>query len=426
MSKQHQDVIIIGGGLAGLACGVVLSRVGRQVTLLEATDRVGGRVRTDTVDGFTLDHGFQVLLTAYPACREMLDYDSLRLRYFEPGALIRQNGRFATLGDPWRRPQQAIATLMNPVGSLADKLRVARLLRKSQSGSLADLYERPTKSSLDYLVDQGFSEKMIDEFFRPFLGGVFLDETLSTPSRMLEFVFRMFSQGKVAIPADGMAAIPRQLAEQLPQGTIRLRQTVARIDDHQIVMADDSVLTANSIVVATESNAAGRLLGIKSLQTNWNETTNLYYGAEAAPDHRKLLMLRGDESGLVQTATVLSNVASEYSPVNQTLVSISLGPSDRDTDLDDISTLDKTVRSQLQRWFGEDVRKWRRLAVYRIPFGLPKGTLDPVLGSVTASERGGPKGVFLCGDHCETPSIQGAMNSGIRAAEEIMKQRPNH
>ncbi len=231
MSIQPQhDVIIIGGGLAGLTCGVILSESGRQVTILEATDRVGGRVRTDVMDGFTLDHGFQVLLTAYPACKRILDYEALRLRRFEPGALIRQRGRFKTLGDPWRRPGQAMATALNPVGTLGDKLRVARLRARSRRGSLTELYSHPAMTSEQYLRNEGLTPRIIDQFFRPFLGGVFLDESLSVSSRMLEFVWRMFATGDIAVPADGMAAIPRQLAERLPRGSIRFQSSVSAID----------------------------------------------------------------------------------------------------------------------------------------------------------------------------------------------------
>ena len=188
MSNQP-DVIIIGGGLAGLSCAVKLTNAGKNVAVLEATDRIGGRVRSDVVDGYTLDHGFQVLLTAYPACRELLDYPALRLRAFDPGAMVRVDGNFSTLGDPWRRPSQALSTALSPVGTLGDKLRIVKLRRAANRGSLDDLYRRPSQTTLKRLQQDGFTPGMIDRFFRPFLGGVFLDESLSTSSRMLEFVF---------------------------------------------------------------------------------------------------------------------------------------------------------------------------------------------------------------------------------------------
>lgn len=415
--EENVDVIIVGAGLSGLACAVSLSDAGKRVLVLEASDRIGGRVRTDVVEGFTLDHGFQVLLTAYPACQRLLDYDSLRLRHFEPGALIRMHGKFTTLGDPWRRPAQAIATALNPVGSLGDKLRVAKLRKQSQRGSLGDLYQRDAQSTGEQLQDLGFTESFVDHFFRPFLGGVFLDESLQVSSRMLEFVFRMFASGEVSVPADGMAAIPRQLMERLPQGAVRLRHSVASISDNSVRLTDGRSLTANQLVVATESNAAARLLNLDQLATDWHQTTNFYYAADQAPDHRKLLILRGDETGPIQTATVISNVAPEYAPPNKALISVSLSPGQ---DIDDLEQLDAQVKQQLGDWFGSASQDWRRLAVYHVPYALPKRDLDPVLQSVRAVDFHGHEQVFVCGDHLETPSIQGAMNSGIRVAEAIL------
>ncbi|QDT02306.1 Putrescine oxidase [Rubripirellula lacrimiformis] len=420
---ESLDIVIIGAGLAGLSCGVVLGEAGRHVTILEATDRIGGRLRSDVVDGFTLDHGFQVLLTAYPACQRMLDYDALRLRRFEPGALIRHGGRFHPLSDPWRRPMQSIATAMNPVGSILDKLRIAKVRTQACSGTLEDLYQRNDQPTIDYLRQAGFSESMIDQFFRPFIGGVFLDESLSESSRLFEFVFRMFSSGDVAVPADGMAAIPRQLADRLPRGSMRANTSVTQIDGNLIRLSDRTTIRANQIIVATESTAAARLIGSDQIDTPWNHTTNLYYAADQSPEKRRMLMLRGDETGPIQTATVISDVAKEYSPAGKSLISISLGTSDTDVDRTDLDAVDAAVRSQLRGWFGSEVDRWQRIAVYQVPYALPNRQLDPVVRSVQATDYGGPDGIWVCGDHCETPSIQGAIHSGIRVAESILENR---
>ncbi len=418
VSTDDHDVIIIGAGLAGLSCAVRLTTAGKSVLLLEATDRVGGRVRTDVVDGFVLDHGFQVLLTAYPACRELLDYSTLRLRAFDPGALVRHGGKFSLLGDPWRRPRQAISTALSPVGTFADKLRIAKLRHQSRQGSLEDLYQRPNISCLQRLQQTGFTAGMIDQFFRPFLGGVFLDESLSVSSRMLEFVFRMFAEGEIAVPAEGMAAIPRQLAERLPDGMIRLSTTVASLDGRQVRLTDGTALAANHVVIATESNAAARLLSLDELATPWRTNTTFYYAADHAPDDRKLLMLRGDETGPVQTAVVLSNVASEYAPKGKSLLSVSVGEGVSTENLD---TVDQSIRRQLAEWFGVDVDSWTRLRIYEVPYALPCGSMETITASVDAPSLGGPSGVYVCGDHRETPSIQGAMNSGLRVADAILQ-----
>ncbi len=413
-NERHHEVIIIGGGLAGLSCAVQLADSGVDSAVLEATDRVGGRVRSDVINGFTLDVGFQVLLTAYPSCQKLLDYPALRLRYFDPGALIRQSGRFTELADPWRNPGRAWATATNPVGSVADKLRIWRLRSKTCRGSLAELYERPHQTTEQYLRDFGFSERMLDQFFRPFIGGVFLDESLSVSSRMLEFVFRMFSMGGIAVPAEGMAAIPRQMAERLPRGTINLQSSVVRLEGNRVVLANGDSLTGDHVVIATESNAAARLLELPEIQTSWNETSTLYYSSPQCEQKYKSLILRGDESGPIQTATIISNVAQEYAPPNSSLISVSLSPNN-DKSHDENELL---AKEQLKNWFGDQVRHWELLQTYQIPFGLPAMDIDPVIRSPKVKER---ESTYICGDHRETPSIEGAMDSGMRTAAAILK-----
>lgn len=424
-STTRTPVIIIGAGLAGLSCATRLTQLGVQCVVLEATDRVGGRVRTDRVDGFTLDHGFQVLLTAYPACRELLDYDALRLQAFEPGAQVWQNGRLRILSDPWRRPLKTLATVTNPVGSFSDKLKIASLRSASGRGSLQDLYQREATTAIDRLRRDGFSEKMIDEFFRPFLGGVFLDESLSTSSRMLEFVFRMFAAGDIALPADGMAAIPRQLADGLPRGTLRFQTAVESIelaeadsDDacHRVLTSNET-LECDNLIVATPSDAAARLLSRPEMKTEWSGTTNLYFAVDRKLRSPGLLILRGDEDGPIQTAVVLSDVAPSYAPAGKSLVSVSVDSKDEDPGNFDDSEVVAAVQSQLARWFGEQTDGWKLLRTYRVAYSLPRTGMSEVEQAVQMSDVG--KGVYVIGDHRETPSIQGAMNSGLRAAELI-------
>ncbi len=415
------DVAIVGAGLAGLSCANVLVQKNMSVVVLEATDRIGGRVRTDSADGFLLDHGFQVLLTAYPACRELLDYDALELQVFQPGALVRSSGKFASLSDPWRSPLRAIPTALSPIGSLADKWRVAKLRFQSRRGSLQDLYDRDQQSTRERLHSLGFSSEMISSFFEPFLGGVFLDESLATPSRMMEFVMRMFSAGDIALPAKGMAAIPNQLAEKLPEGSLRLRSTVTRLNHDRVVLSDGDEMVAKRIVIATESSAAASLLGMPTLATEWLGTTTLYFATDNLIDSRPMLMLRGDESGPIQTATVMSSVAPQYAPPGKSLISVSLSQQVQDPSATSLEGgLEQQVRSQLGSWLGTSAADARLLRTYHVPFGVPRLALDTVLGHVRATQFGGPENVFLCGDHRETPSIQGAMNSGIRAALAIL------
>src|SRR5947209_1188233 len=218
--------IVIGAGLAGLACARELQRNGREVLVLEASDAPGGRVRTDLVDGFRLDRGFQVLLTAYPECRAALDYDALQLRKFNPGALVWHSGRFHRLVDPKRHPLQSLLSAVDPFLSIGDKLRVGKLVAILFARTPEEIFQQPEVSTIERLRELNFSEQMIERFFRPFFAGVFLEEQLSTSSRLFEFYFQMFAKGATAVPALGMGEIPRQLVQGLD---IRYNEPVAEV-----------------------------------------------------------------------------------------------------------------------------------------------------------------------------------------------------
>src|SRR3954469_1693763 len=245
------QVVIIGGGVAGLCCALRLQEKSIPCVILEASNAPGGRVRTDKVEGFLLDRGFQVLLTAYPEARRLLDYQALRLRTFAPGALVRVQGKLHRVSDPFRQPWTLPATLLAPVGSLADKLAIARLRSHVRQGTSEEIWTRPETSSLEALQSFGFSQRMIDSFFRPFFGGIFLETELATSSRMLEFVFRMFSQGRAALPAAGIGAISEQLAGRLPAGAIRTGARVELIGEGRVVLTRGERVPAAAVVIAT-------------------------------------------------------------------------------------------------------------------------------------------------------------------------------
>jgi protoporphyrinogen oxidase len=408
---KKPEVLIVGGGLAGLCCARRLQQSGVSFQIVEAADAVGGRARTDNVDGFLLDRGFQVLLTAYPEARDVLDYGKLNLARFEPGALIRYRGSFHRFADPWRRPRHLLATAISPVASLGDKLRVARLRRRVCRGTLTELHERPETTTLAQLHNEGFSERIIERFFRPFLGGVFLESGLNTSSRKFEFVFRMFSLGDAAVPAKGMGAMAQQLADGLPPESVRTGARVVHLEPNRIRLESGEVLTAPVVVVACEEPAAAKLLG-ESGAVHANSVTCFFFAADKAPIEEPILVLNGEGQGPINNLCVPSQVSSDYAPPGKSLVSVSvLGvvPDDREGDLYN------QVVEQLQDWFGSAVAQWRPLKTYKIPYALP--IQNPPALSPVAKPAMRQDGIFVCGDYLDTASIQGAMLSGRRAAE---------
>jgi phytoene dehydrogenase-like protein len=412
--QSDKRAIIIGGGLAGLTCASSLVERGISCTVLEASGSVGGRVQTDEVDGYLLDRGFQVFLTAYPEARRLLDYNALELRAFEPGALIRYGGTFHRFSDPWRRPRHALATALSPVASLGDKLRVVRFRKDVTKGSLSSLYQRPETSMIDRLRSRGFSEASIERFFRPFFGGIFLDRELSTSSRMGEFVFRMFAEGQATLPASGMRRIPEQLAAGLPAGVVRTGCRVVKMTDGCVVLDSGERFDTDFVVVATAAPEARRLLDDSS-PTAWQGVSNLYFAASEPPIREPILMLNGAGQGLINNLCVPSQVSKEYAPPGRSLISVTTLGADHDA-----TTLVEEITRELKEWFGETTEDWRHLRTYQIPLALPSQhppALDPVVKPALVRP-----GVYVCGDHCDTASINGAMASGRRAAEAVASE----
>jgi len=407
------DAIIIGAGLAGLSCARRLAESGLDVLVLEASDGIGGRVRTDEVNGFRLDRGFQVLLTAYPEAQESLDYRALDLRPFYAGALIRCAGGFHRLADPWRHPWDAVRGVLAPIGSVADKLRIARLRRRVFATDLPALFASPDVSAVEYLREFGFSSEMIQRFFSPFFGGVFLESELQTSCRMLQFVFRMFSAGHAALPAEGMGAIPKQLAAPLPKDRLRLATEVKGIDAKTVLLASGERLRTRAIIVATEGQAAARLVeGLP--EPGARNVTCMYFAAEKPPLDEPILLLGAAGDGPVNNLCVPSVVAPAYAPPGAALISASVTGMPAISDAE----LERQIRTQLGGWFGSAVERWEHVRTYRIAGALP--VMEPRWTPGPDRPIQVRPGLYVCGDHRENPSIQGAMASGRRAAERVL------
>jgi phytoene dehydrogenase-like protein len=399
--------------LAGLCCALRLREIGLSFTIIEAADGVGGRVRTDLVDGFRLDRGFQVLLAAYPEAQRMLDYRPLELRQFRPGVIIRRKGRFARFTDPRRDPWHALTSIVSPIGTFADKFRMLSLIHKVKAGTIADQFTKTEGLTLDFLRWHGFSEAMIADYFRPLFGGIFLERNLVTSSRLFRFIFRMLAEGPAVVPAHGMGAIPEQLAGRLPTAAIRLNSPVESAEPGIVRLRNAVEERSRAIIVATEAPAAGRLLGERIKTPTSRGVTCLYFAATKSPVGEPIVVVNADESGPIHNLTVMSDVAQSYAPPGAALVSVSilgvLSKSD--------SELESPVLEQLTQWYGSTVRDWRLLRIYRIAHALPDQTapaLDPPQRPVDLGD-----GLFVCGDHRETASIDGAMASGWRAAQSV-------
>ncbi len=406
-----EPVIIVGAGLAGLACALELQTKKIPFLLLEASDQPGGRVRTDFVEGFQLDRGFQVYLTAYSEGQRVLDYDALHFGRFSPGAMVRLNGRFHRVMDPWREPFAALSQILNPVGSMTDKLLVARLRAVAMAGKPEDLLRKPETTSLRALQNYGFSPNMIDRFFRPFFGGILLDADLKVSSRMLEYVFRMMAAGDTVLPASGMGAIPAQIAARLPATSIRYGAIVEAVSAHHVKVAGQGELSAPAVVVATDGPAANRLLPELPLITSRMSMT-LYFAIPGdAPIRDPIIMMNGNMEWPVQNACIPSLVCPSYAPVGHHLMSATVLGDPQQSDAE----VELRVRAQLGRWLDLDLNSWKLLRIYRVRNAHPAHVPETVAEQPTRLKSG----VFICGDHRFMPSIQAALLNGKHAADAI-------
>ncbi|MDZ4287049.1 MAG: NAD(P)/FAD-dependent oxidoreductase [Prosthecobacter sp.] len=413
MRKSQPTIAIAGAGLSGLACARLLARAGLRFTLYEASSEVGGRVRSDKVDGFTLDRGFQLFLPAYPEARRVLDYEGLKLRPFYRGLDIFHKNRFHRLPDPFSHPLETLRHLGDDFISWRDRW-FTLLMRKEAFSTHAVERRIVEMETEDYLRSFGFSEDFIDHFFRPFFGGAFLEKDLRTSVRVFLFLFSMFDKGGSAIPAHGMQAIPDQLAVALPPGSLRLNSPLASIRPGELTLETGEVVPADHIIVATSEEAAFRLLPSQSNDKllPGRATTCLYFSTDQPLTNDPILYVDGDNRGPVNHACVISKISPDYAPPGQHLISASVVGAASSNELESV------VREQMVRWFGPGAQSWRHLRTYQIRNAQPESRQlrvgDGPLPAVVSP------GLYRCGDYCEDVSINGALLSGRRAAEAVI------
>ena len=400
------DAVVVGAGLAGLVAARRLAGAGLDVHLLEASDGVGGRVRTDVVDGWRLDRGFQVLNTGYPALAREVDLAALDLRELTRGALVHRDGVRRRLADPRRDPLRGIATARADLGTLRDRALLATTAARVAAGDGRRLVGQDDVAARDRLRERGFSDRMVDDFFRPFFAGVFLEEDLVTSSRFLDLMLRMFVRGQSTLPSLGMQRLPDQLAARLPAGTVHLGTPVTALDADGVTTAAGR-LAARAVVCATDATSAGALVpGVTP--PDWRSVTTVYHAAPTDPLGEPTLLIDADRDSPVVNTVVLTAAAPSYGPGDgRALVSTSVLGAHEDAEA--------AVRARLAELYRTSTDAWEHLATYVLPRALPAMTAPhPFQRPVLVD------GVYVCGDHRDTSSIQGALVSGRRAAQAVL------
>jgi protoporphyrinogen oxidase len=410
MEKSAYKIHIIGAGVSGLIAAQILENYGYHPTIIEASNSVGGRVKSDVVKGYTLDHGFQVLLTSYPAAKKYLDYDGLSLQKLLPGATIFKNGKAQTIGDPLRNLSLLFPTILSSIGSFADKVKILKLNSLLKKKKITAIFKTSEKSTLQYLEDFGFSKEIITDFFKPFFSGIFLEPNLKTSSRMFEFVYKMFGEGLAVIPKNGIQAIPNQLKNKLTQTKIRLNSAVKQVKNNRIILENGEEIESNFTIVATEASAL--ISNLKNQETQWKSCDTLYFECEKREINKPLIGLISDKNALINNIFYTTSVATTAAGTMQ-LLSVTIV---KKHDLNEAALIAKTTE-ELKTFCGiSDLTFLKR---YQIKKALPQ--LSNIQYELSSTETQLNSSVFLAGDQLLNASLNAAMIAGERAAMGVIK-----
>ncbi len=410
MEKSAYKIHIIGAGVSGLIAAQVLENYGYHPTIIEATESAGGRVKSDVFRGYTLDHGFQVLLTSYPAAKKYLDYNKLELQNILPGATIFKNGKQQTIGDPLRSFSLLFPTLFSSIGTISDKLKIFKLNTLLKKKNINAIFSEEEKTTLQYLQDFGFSENIITNFFKPFFSGIFLESNLETSSRMFEFVYKMFGNGLAVIPKNGIQAITNQLKENLKNTTFKFNHSVKEVLDNKLILSDNTEIKSHINIIATE--ASSLVSNLKNQETEWKSCDTLYFETNTRAIQKPLIGLIADENALINNIFYHTSVATS-STEKKELLSVTIVKKHNLNELD----LILKVTEDLKILCGIDVKKFVKR--YQIKKALPK--LTNLQYEISSSETKLKSTLFLAGDQLLNGSLNAAMISGERAALGVIQ-----
>ncbi|WP_438961699.1 FAD-dependent oxidoreductase [Nonlabens sp.] len=407
MSQEKPSIHIIGAGVSGLAAAITLKKAGYQAHIIEQTSNVGGRVKTAQQHDLKMDHGFQVLLDQYPAVQEFLDLEKLNLTTFEPATIVFIDGKKHVIGDAQRNLSYAWSTLTAGVGSLGDKWKVFTLSRKLKQKSLTDIFNSPETTTLEYLKNYGFTERMIQNFFKPFYTGIFLETELQTSSRMFEFVFKMFSEGSATIPQAGIQAIPEQMAAGLTD-QIQFNTPVKKVLNDTIHLENDEQLKSDYTIIATP--AEDMVPNLPQADKKWHSVQTLYFDTDDHGFDAPMIGLITGDGCLSNNFHFLNDVFTDYPKV----ISVSVVAQHNLTN----DRLEERVRKELNEQ--ANIEAGDLIKMMHIKKALP--TFRSIQYAMTPSETQLTQHIFLAGDQLSNGSLNAAMLNGKAAAQAVISK----
>ncbi len=410
MEVKKVNIAIIGAGISGLIAAKVLEANGYAPTIYEKTAIAGGRIKTDNVEGYQLDHGFQVLLDAYPMARKYLDLNELELQKFIPGAVIFQKGKQQTIGDPLRNLSLLMPTLGSSIGNFKDKWKIIRLSLNLKTKTIDQIFAEKETTTQTFLEQKGFSHEMIVSFFKPFFSGIFLEPDLATSSRMFNFVFKMFGEGAATLPKKGISAIVDQLVRKLPNTKIQFNAAISSLSDHKIILVNGTEVIYDYAIIATEPLFETP----KPVQNKvvWKHCDALYFTTKSRIIRKPLIGLIADEASLINNIFYHSSLEMG-GKTNQELLSVTVV---KDHKLSKNELIER-VQQDLEKYCG--IVRLTFLKHYAITKALP--ALNHLKNRLSPKEVKLTHNIFLAGDYLLNGSLNAAMIAGETAALALIE-----
>lgn len=406
--------VVVGAGLAGLACARELARLGRPFVVLEAEGEPGGRVRSEKRDGFILDRGFQVVLSSYDAVDALVDREALCPRYFESGALLWHEGTFCHLANPLRHPVLLPQTLLAfpPGDSLRISALVAEVLVRQDADLLAGCGRPGDQSTRAFLEERGFGQSFLRRFAVPFFGGVLLDADLETSAALFRYYLKKFATGRAWLPACGIGRLPAEVARPLGEGAIRYGARVAALEVSEghldaVVLEGRTRIPCCAAVLALDAPSLARLTGRPMGRPGRSVSVAYFRTRESLYPSRCLVLPSAHPSRRIHHFCQVSNISRELAPDGWHLVSTTvLG--------DDPASVDG-LRDEVAAVF-PGAGSMEHIATLEVPFALPSQPAGFAAGPAVEPPA---CNVFFAGDALGA-SIQNALETGREAARRAV------
>ena len=400
---SHTDIIILGAGPAGLACALKCQQLGREYLLIEGSNRIGGRLGSLYQDGYIFDLGFQVYNSAYVNTNRLLDLDELNLKYFKPGAAVHYGNSFQILSDPLRDISKVFSTIFSNITTVSDKLKILSL-KNSLSNYNIEEDKTDDITTLRFLKQYGFSEKMIDNFFIPFFSGIFHEKTLDTSSKFFKYVFSNFNNGLASLPEKGMQVIPEQLMSKIDIERVMMEKTAINLDDgNKVIFDDGDIIKGENIILTGESTTLA-----EKIKYEYNEVNTIYFTTENEIENGDYIHLY-PEDDLINNIAIPSSISSAYSNGHSHLISITI----LEYDCSDLELI-KKIRKRLSNYYGGEPGSYDFLRT----FSISKATIKQPVGHFERKKIV-KNGLIIAGEQATNGSIEGAIISGLNAADQL-------